>query len=252
MSVRQIGGACARASLFQAFAIVAVCGLVTAAQASIMYGDFIAPDLMYQGVAESSGTDPVPPPLFGAPEVRNNGLDFDPMGFVSTTMGGPLDITDGQLNFGIMMAPGIGITELVIEESGDFSFAGLGGLGTSVTAGVSVWVEVLEVDGAPVSTPTYVQASTSYSTNMDAMGMTTLAPWDLSLTVDLSSALGSAYLGVTKAEVVIDNQLITNSEGDSLAFIAKKDFKVDPVTINIPEPASLAVLAVIGLLIRRR
>lgn len=252
MSVRQIGGAYARASLLKAFAIVAVCGLVTAAQASIMYGDFTSDEVMYTDVTESSGTDPVPPPLFGAPELRDNDLDFDPKGFVSTVMGGPLDITDGQLNFSIMTADDVGITELVISEAGDFSFAGLGGLGTSVTAGVSVWVEILEIDNMPVASPTYVQASTSYSTNMDAMGMTILAPWDLSLTVDLSSALGSAVLGVTKAEVVIDNQLITNSEADSLAFIAKKDFKVNPITVIIPEPASLLAMAVIGLMIRRR
>jgi hypothetical protein len=60
-------------------------------------------------------------------------------------------------------------------------------------------------------------------------------------------------LGVSKAEVVINNQLIAMSEPSSLAFIAKKDFTIitnvliDPDFV-IPEPStlSLAALALVG------
>lgn len=259
MSVRQSGGAYVRTSLVKAIAFIAVIGLATAAQASIMYGNFghnygsPLSATNYLDVTESSGTDPVPPPMFGPPEVRDDQLDFDPMGFVSTTMGGPLEITDGQLNFTVEVIPGGGITSITLSEGGDYSFAGIGGLGTSVTAGVSIWVEILEVDQVALATPITVSSSASYSTNMSVEGMKTLAPWTLDATVDLAAFLGVYDKGVTKAEIVIDNQLITNSEMDSLAFIAKKDFKITPDgDLNVPEPASLVILAMAGLLVVRR
>lgn len=251
MRVRHLGG---KFSVAQGLLVIAACGFVTAAQAAVMHGDFGTPadEVMYLDVTESSGTDPVPPPLFGMPELRDdNQLDFDPKGFVSTTTGGPLDITDGQLNFTLMTDGVFAITEIVIEEAGDYTFAGLGGLGTTATAGLSIWIEVLEIDGEAVTEPTIINLSNSFTTNMSG-GPVTLAPWTLGLVVDLEFEIGRPFdFGVTKAEVVIDNQLITNSEQDSLAFIAKKDFKITPFVV-IPEPASLIVLAMAGLLLRRR
>jgi hypothetical protein len=60
----------------------------------------------------------------------------------------------------------------------------------------------------------------------------------------------------TKVEVVINNSLATFSEPGTLAFIAKKDFRVDivPNPGPFPEPGSmtLAGMAMCGLGFARR
>ena len=48
-------------------------------------------------------------------------------------------------------------------------------------------------------------------------------------------------------EVVIDNQLSTTTTAGNQAFVSKKDFNV-----NVPEPSSLALLGLGGLLMARR
>ena len=221
----------------------------------IVHGDFsdIPPgDVMYLDVIESSGTDPVPPPLYGIPTITGNLLDFNPPGFVSTATGGPLDVTDGQLNFTLMSEPGTGFGSIAIAEGGDYSFSGTGGAGTTVTANLSIRVEILEIDHTPLLSPIVLTDSDVFMDDMANTGGATagLLPWDLTLVADLSSALGGATYGVTKAEVVINNQLVSDSQIDSLAFIAKKDFKVTPGPI-IPEPATLMLAglscALIGL-----
>ena len=246
--------------------LVTVCFALFAAnsfEAPINYGDFsdIPPGaVMYTDVTESSGTDPVPPPLYGPPELEINTLDFDPVGFVATSSGGPLDIVDGQLNFGIEMAPGSGLSSLFLSEGGDYSFGGFDGAGTTVSAGAIIRVEIQEVDGAALTTPIVVTASSSFFTDMAATGGATPGPlpWGLGVFVDFGPVLPLDSL-VTKAEVVINNQLITNSEEDSLAFIAKKEFELipggdlDPDDV-IPEPTSLALVTccLVGLAARRR
>src|SRR5450432_337226 len=96
----------------------------------INYGNFNIPStgVSFTGVSESSGTDAVP--LYGPPHTFVTGLDFDPAGFVASASGGASDITDGQLNFGMLgqvFQPGIsgvGINMLSVSESGDYTLAG--------------------------------------------------------------------------------------------------------------------------------
>ena len=232
------------------FSVVFVSGHTEAA--IINHGDFsdVPPGtVMYLDVTESSGTDPLPPALYGAPSVTGDLLDFDPVGFVSTVTGGPLDVTDGQLNFTVMSLPGHGFDSFSILESGDYSFSGTGGVGTFASASLSLRVEVLEIDNVPVTTPIILTDLASFSSDLASEGGTStgLLDWSLLGHVDISGYLGGATLGVTKADVVVNNQLVTDSEADSLSFIAKKDFKVLPDLPDgkIPEPTTLA-LAMIG------
>ena len=231
--------------------------------APINYGDF-GPDppgvTMYLQVTESSATDPIPPGRFGPPDLNGNVLDFDPSEFVAVASGGDLDITDVQLNFTLMTVPQSGITSMVISETGDFTLIGGGTALTQVAAGLSVQVDILAVDGISLVIPLSVFVSTSFAADLASDGPVQVAPWGNSLLVDFEAALNNAGisfdLGVSKAEVVIDDQLIAISEAASIAFIAKKDFRIGPEFVTVPEPTSLAMMmftiAGYGFAFRRR
>ncbi|MEM9352672.1 MAG: PEP-CTERM sorting domain-containing protein [Planctomycetota bacterium] len=231
--------------------------------APINYGDFddIPPGaVMYLDVTESSATDPTP--LYGEPDVLVNTIDFDPLEFAAVSTGlGPLDITDGQLNFTVMTVPGAGLDSFFFSEGGDYSLSGLGGIGTSVSASLSVRVEILEVDNEPLPAPIVLVDSDFFYNDLDLSGGPTgLKFWDLDVFMDFGPAIDflDPELGVTKAEVAIDNQLTANSQRNSGAFIAKKDFKgvpggdLDPNEIPEPTAAVLLLTGVFGVSARRR
>ena len=62
-----------------AFLLIATAMCRTSLGAAINYGSFMGTDVTYVDVTESSATDPVP--LFGAPSVSGNSIDFNPVGF---------------------------------------------------------------------------------------------------------------------------------------------------------------------------
>jgi hypothetical protein len=237
--------------------------------APINYGDF-GPDYppgvtMFLDVTESSGTDPVPPGRYGPPEINGDSLDFDPTEFVAFASGGGMDITDVQLNFTLMSLPLTGVTSILIGEEGDFSLWGSGTALTTVAAALSISIDILEVDGVPLASPLNYFDSDFFAADLANDGPVLLAPWSNSLFVDLLSILDSNEIehewGVSKAEIVINNQLIATSEPSSLAFIAKKDFTITTNVIidpdfTIPEPSTLALmiiaLAGFGAVFRRR
>ncbi len=228
----------------------------TANAAFINYGDF-GPDAPgvteYKSVTESSGTDAVP--LFDVPMIHHDTLDFDPKAFVASATNGAADITDGQLNYTMMTLPGTGAVSIEIAESGDFSLLGVGDAATLVAAGVSIDIDILEVDGVALVDPISFYASSSMIVDMVSSGQVLLNPWNNSLVVDLAAVLAANEiefdLGVTLAEIVIDNSLQAISQTGTTAYIAKKDFTV--TTIVTPEPASMALMSM-GLLcvLRRR
>lgn len=249
-----------------AMLFVAMVGLslTQAHAASINYGNFSLPadGITFGSVTESSATDGVP--LFGAPDPYVVGLDFDPMGFAASANGGAMDITDGQLNFTVeglvTQTGGVGIASLNLVESGDYTLAGAGTSLTSVLAGASIRIKVLEVDGAPISPLSLPQSNASVGFNLVA-NSGVVQPWSLGTGVDIAALLAGMNvpytIGATKIEVVIDNALTAISEASSLGFIAKKDFAIT-VTPDlegvIPEPTSAALigLAGFGMLLRRR
>lgn len=236
--------------------LVAALGARTASAAPINYGDF-GPDYspgitIYKSVTESSATDPLPPGRFGPPSIHGDTLDFDPKEFAAFASYGAADITDVQLNFGLMTPPLSGITSMTIEEGGDYTLFGAGTALTSVVAGISVSIDIFDVDGVPLATPISVFASNSISRDLVSDGPVVLAPWNNGLLVDFAAVLASNQIdyqwGISRAKVVIDDQLLALSQSESLAFIAKKDFRITTGvklddSFQIPEPTSVVMMA---------
>jgi PEP-CTERM motif len=249
-------------SLTMALAVVlAIAAGQVSYAATISYGNFgPTGGVMFNDVKESSGTDAVP--LFGPPEVFPIGMDFDPTGFVATASGGNEDITDGQLNFTVMGsgsgAGSIAIGEIRFFEAGDYTLSGVGTNLTQVMAGLSARATVTQIDGVNVAPIDLTQSSASVGFNL-AANPGIVRPWTLGLSFDVAAqlrALGRPFaVGATKVEVVIDNQLIALSQPESLAFIAKKEFRVDIDRDFIPEPSTFVLLGLAlsgwGLVARR-
>jgi hypothetical protein len=228
--------------LLTCLAIAALTFNATARGASINYGNFNLPGIMFQDVTESSGTDPVP--LYGPPAPYVVGLDFDPIGFTSNATNGNADITDGQLNFTVMSGPNApGIPSISVFEAGDYSMAGAGGnAATSVFAGAILRATITQVNGLPVAPISVPVVNASFSDALPPNQV--VAPWSLGLSANIAAALGPGQ-NATKVEVVINNTLLTTSQPGTLAFIAKKDFRID--IPNIPEPTTLLISAIAGI-----
>ncbi|MBA4104922.1 MAG: hypothetical protein C0485_04110 [Pirellula sp.] len=258
--------------LFSASAAALALGLLAtfapvAQAASISYGNFgpIAPGISFLNVTESSGTDAVP--LYGAPDPYVTGLDFDPTSFVASAAGGGADITDGQLNFTVMGQKNgldvVAIKSISLSEGGDYTLVGGGTAASQVLAGAILAVKVTEIDGSPVTPFSLSPANASVSFNLLA-NSGVVQPWSLGILVDVEAQLLSMnkkfVVGATKAEIVINNQLVAISEPASVAFIAKKDFVIGTVPeigeLEVPEPTTVGMLGValcgIGAVSRRK
>jgi hypothetical protein len=214
--------------------------------ATISYGDFgpVPPGVMFLDVEESSGTDPVP--LYGPPTPFATGLDFNPTNFVASSIGGPPDLTDGQLNYTVMSD--LPISQLSLFERGDYTLSGVGTAATQVQAGAILLATVREINGLPVAPIPLAPVNGSVGFNLPANpGL--VQPWSLGLALNV----GAQVAGATKIDVVVNNAMAAFSEPSTIAFIAKKDFII--TTEVVPEPAT-AILALasamLGLAAARR
>lgn len=235
-------------------------GLIAAnsTAAPINYGDFSGSTVVFKQVTEDSATDAVP--LFGAPTVAGNSLDFNPIGFASSSSGGSTDNTTGVLTFDIDANPGNFISMVKIAESGDYNIFGTGGLGTEATVSAAVFIDVIEVDGVGVAgvngNANLVFTPSDGDYNLQDDGFAIAAIFEGILDYDVEQLLideGVSFVnGATKVRVELNNVLTTTSESGSQSFIQKKDFDGMSVTI-VPEPGTLALAgAGIGLTLTRR
>ena len=218
--------------------------------------------VFYTSVSETSLTDPVP--LFGAPHVSGDSIDFNPAGFGAFAAGGGNDLTDGQLLFNVTAKQGFGIANINFAEAGITTLSGVGTDVTHTDVSATGRVDITEVDGAgintisiPIDLKFLPNADGTFELITDAgLGLSSL-PWTGSQLVDIQGALVSHGIpfvkGATKISVDLDNGLIAQSELGTLALIDKKDFGGLAVTVNMgsgggpngPEPTSL-VLAALG------
>jgi hypothetical protein len=127
-------------------------------------------------------------------------------------------------------------------EAGDYTLVNTGTSSTSVFAGAIMRATITQVNGAPVAPINVPPVNASFS---DALpGTLVAAPWSLGLTTNIGAVLGPGQ-NATKVEVVIDNSLVSTSTAATLAFIAKKEFRID--IPNIPEPSTLLFSAIAGI-----
>src|SRR3990172_510762 len=90
----------------------------------INYGTFMGNTVSYVDVTEDSNSGDALP-LFGAPTVSADSLDFDPVGFDANATGAlGVDVTDGNLNFMVVAKRGKAIQSLELSEAGDTTLAG--------------------------------------------------------------------------------------------------------------------------------
>jgi hypothetical protein len=235
--------------------------------ASISYGTHAGNTVIYEDVTESSGTDPVP--LFGAPIVSGDSIDFNPVLFNAFSQFGspPVDLTNGLLSFVLKAKPGFALNNVTFNEGGLTIVTGTGTDNTYTKVSAVGFLNIYEVDHISTGiNPVSTQFQMTFTHRADGLwelatdGLARPEVWTGSDFVDLDAVLTAAGVpftfGATKVSVVLNNSLIASSESGSTAFIDKKDFGGLSITVNIPEP-STAILAVacfglLGLSTRRR
>lgn len=246
--------------------------------ATINYGDHMGTTVTYEDVTESSGTDNVP--LFGAPIVTGDSIDFNPVGFDAASSGGGADITDGQLSFMVTAKPGPnGMTAISFNEAGITQLAGnvaIGDLGTATLVRAAGVIDIHEVDFVGVNNISVPFFLTFNPSNGDYFlgapgdgngGPFYFTQWSGGVSINLLQALFDAgvprIFGVTKLSVNLDNVLAATSQAGTSSLISKKDFGGLTITVqvpgggggpDIPEPATfvLTALGIMGLAIGRR
>jgi hypothetical protein len=237
-----------------------VCLLAAAGPAAavpINYGNHLGTDVTFVNVSEDSGTDPVP--LFGAPTVTGNSIDFNPLGFDATATNGASDITDSNLTFMVTAHANRRIDSLTLNESGDTTMAGNvppGSMGTATAVFASGVLDIHEVDFAGINHITIPFAFTfnpsggTYFLGTDGGGGPFFnTQWTGSVTLDIDAILianGITTGGATKISIDLDNTLTAVTQTGTTATIGKKDFGGVTITTEVrqppvPEPASLGL-----------
>jgi hypothetical protein len=224
----------------QATAAAAVAMATTSVHAAIVYGDFSGDTVDYINVMEDNQQ------LFGAPIISGDSLVFAPVDFDAESVDGGAELTDGTLSMFVMAQDGFALTDLVIEEAGFFTLAGIGTDITRVFAGLAASVNIIEVDGTPfVGSPSILNFSETLADfNLADDGVNFLTAWSGIFSVDIADAAAS-QLGITgditKVSLTINNQLLAVSEDGSVSFIDKK--ALDAIVVTVPEPAAVALFA---------
>lgn len=232
--------------------------------APISYPDMMGNTVIYQNIREAANSAGDAAPLFGAPSVSGDSLDFDPVGFGASVIGPGVDITDGNLAFMVKAKAGNAINNIQIQESGDTTLVGFGTDTTFTSVTMRGVLNINEVDFVGINTISMPISITNFSPSGGTYGLGTdggggplfSSGWNGSLLVDLTTsnpavaaALASQgvvpQLGVTKISVNFNNTLVAIGQTGTSANIAKKDNGII-IRTNIPEPTS-CLLAVFGL-----
>ena len=245
--------------------LLVACVFVTPASASpITYGNFAGTHVVYGAVTEDSA-DPLP--VFGAPTITGNLLDFAALSFDAASIGGGSAPTTGTLSFTVTAKSGSRIEKIVVMDAGHTTLIGTVPLntldtwsqvGTSFANGAITISEVDFVGISPIVIPFHVTHSPSggsFFLGTDGGGGPSYqTAFSGSATLEVEQfliILGIPFtFGATEAGVVWETSILANSQAGTSAFIAINGVSVATsvtrVRSEVPEPATLA-LAGFGL-----
>jgi hypothetical protein len=232
-----------------------------AAGAQINYGSHMGTHVTYVNVTEDSGSDE-PLPLFGAPTVTGDSIDFNPTGFDATAgPTGTSDVTDSNLVFMVVAKVGSRIDSMNFNEIGDVTLAGNvlpGSMGTAAAVFASGVLDIHEVDfqginhiSVPFSLTFSPSGGTFFLGTDGGGGPIFNTQWSGSATLPVQSILiangyGPAQ-GATKISIDLDNTLVAVSQQGTTAAISKKDVGGVGIDVTIREVADVPEPAAIGL-----
>ena len=254
--------------------IVCALSLVPMAQAAqINYGTHSGTHVNFVNVTEDSGASE-PLPLFGAPTVTGNSVDFNPVGFDASSSGAGSDITVSNLVFSVTAKTGSRIDSITLNESGDATLAGNvapGTMGTAAAVFSSGVLDIHEVDFVGInhiSVPfamTFSPSGGTYFLGTDGGGPIFNTQWSGSVTLDIDAILTANGItgDATRISIDLNNSLAAVSQTGTSAIVEKKDFggltirvaaPAGAIPAIIPEPASLTLAAagLLAMLARRR
>lgn len=174
--------------------------------------------------------------LFGSPTVVGSTFLFFPNNFKAVSTNGVADSVSDRLEFDLIIKNSKSLTGFTVNEIGDYQILGTGSvqaggflLLTNLDNGATAFDTLHTTPGMPITTPSPAAPWTGYST-------VSLLP-----------------NGWTKIHVVLNNILDAISGPNSTATIEKKFTSAGiEITFIVPEPASLSLVGLAGLLLVRR
>lgn len=260
--------------------------------ATLTYGDLNGPNISYLHITESNTqligppvVNTTPNQLYGAPMLSPPGSDtlsFPSMSFQAAGADGQFEFQDGKLTMNIAPSTINSVLHsLTFDEGGAWrligpDFTSSPSTASSVTATMLFNdLRITSLDGIPLSSPIIVAPTFSSSASpqtgtahvnqtsgnivISSAGNDAAGTWDINAAFNLDAALtGAGKTGrITSISVALDNQLLAQTSdlaNLTLASIDKKHLFVSGATtiLDVPEPASLSVLLLGGLMFRRR
>lgn len=249
-----------------------------AALEEIVWGDFTGIDVAFSNVRESSITDTLdidgdgdlesgnnsPDGLYGRPTLVGDSLVFGDLNFGSYASDGTSDITDGKLEGGIKAKNGGDFVDTIhFQEWGDVTLIGAPSAWGLASISNTYYLTITEINFETLTDNIELQFEMTVNPSdgdwlLHEDGYQNGTIWSGEFFVDVTAELQALGIDGVATDVffAMDNTLSTSTEAGTSASIIKKQTDGLQVTVEtapvIPEPATLALLGLGGLLLRKR